>query len=275
MELTGDTTQGSALAGYIDGMSTTVSTRRFLDSATQFAYRKLAEQFGRDMDYEASRHVEMYHHVYEWGGSDWASRYSEVGNPTHRLWRMTSTGSGGRRRVSYEFMPSTVPVPVNPVLLVPGKKSGKTVREGVHVFTWKAPVMEYGIQVTIRPELGDWLAFPNNGRAQFTQREFKQTPGQGGTMGMFSAFFLRWWRGGDAARTFNRDARPQLEGVVSNEAGLYDAVVKRRRQATMNFVVADKMAFQGANKEARRDYERFRARLVAGAADRRFDIYGE
>lgn len=268
-----DTAQGSALVGYIEGMTSTISSRRYLDSATQFAFGKLAEQFGRDIDAYAATHKSLLHHVYEWG-DDYASRYENVGLPTHRLWRLTSSGGGGRRRVSYNFLPSIKPVPVNPVLLVPGKRSGKTVREGVHVFTWKAPAMEYGITVTIQPELGDWIAFPRGGRAQFSQKTVTQDLGKGSQTGMFAAFFLKWWAR-DADATFDRDVRPRLESDTANEAGLHDALLKRRRSATIKFEVSDKQALVGAREEARRDYERFRARYVAGAADRRFDKYGD
>lgn len=273
VDLKSDTSQGSALVGYIEGMTATINSRRYLDSATQFAFRKLAEQFGRDMDATAARHHNLYHHVYEWGPS-WDSRYDNVGLAPFRLWRLTSKGSGGQRRVSYEFLPSQVATPVNPILLVPGKKSGKTVKEGIHVFTWKAPVMEYGITVTIRPELSDWLAFPKGGRAQFSQKTMTQTPGAGGTAGMFQAFFVDWWSD-EAIRTFDRDVRPQLEHDAANEAGLHDALLKRRRPARVGFSISDKSALMGAKEEARRDYEKFRSRYIAGAADRRFDKYGD
>lgn len=270
-----NTSEASALAGYVDGMAATISTKRYMDSVVQYSYRKLSEQFGYAMDLAAALNPESYHHVYEWG-SDYEDRHGNAGNPAKRLWFLTSVGSGGRRTVGYEFLPSVVSVPVNPQLLVPGKRSGKTVKEGIHIFTWKAPVFEYGIPVTIRPELSDWLAMPSQrGTAMFTQKTYTRTPGAYGTMGMFSAFFLKWWGGGPAESAFTKWVKPVVEKDTGNEVGLYDALKKRRATSAITFKLKDKSSFIGAREEAQRDYEKTRMRYIAGAAERRFDIYGD
>ena len=93
-------------------------------------------------------------------------------------------------------------------------------------------------------------------------------------MGLFQAFFVDWWNT-KAIDQFDRDVRPRFEHDAANEAGLHDSLLKRRRRANIKFSVADKSALMGAREEARRDYERFRARYIAGAIDRRFDKYDD
>jgi hypothetical protein len=267
-----DATGAYRFAGYLDGMSTTVSTKRYLDSATQYSYRILAEQFGVAVDATARLAPKNFHHVYEWGDS-WGDM-SPVGNPAHRLWTLTNTGSGGKRIVGFTFLPSYKPTPVNPQLLEPGK-SGQTVKEGIHVFTWKASVMEYGTVVTIRPQLGEWLALPGDEKPIFTKKTIRAVPGKGGTMGVFTGFFLKWWGGGAAQAAFNDLVRPKLESDLSDEAGLYSAMTKRRSSKTVRFNVADRAAFQEGQRAAQNKFEKNQGTYISRAADRRFDLYGE
>lgn len=271
VDLNVDTSGEAALAGYMTGLSTVVSSKRYLDSATSYAYSTLTFEFGVAMDAEAALHPNLYHHVYEWGDS-WDERYSKVGNRLSRLWTLRSTGSGGKRTLMYIFLPSIVPSPVNPQLTTPGK-TGESVKTGVHVFTWKSTVMEYGLSVSIVPQLARALAFPSGipGQPIFKQQA-TAVPGEGGTMGMFTGFYEKWWNV-TAPVLFDTTIRPKLESDVADESGLHAALASRRR--SMSIEIGNKTAFEQGKSAAEALGARTAGRYVARAAERRFDEYGD
>lgn len=268
-----DISQAAAAAGYISGISSTVKTKRYLDSATSYAFSELALAFGIAIDTYAQMNPERMHHVYEWGDS--YHDYSNVGNPGARLWYIMSSGSGGKRAVSFAFNPSRKPVPIHPELLEPGK-TGKTVKEGVHIFTWKAPVMEYGTTVTISPELGEFLALPSGkpGEPIFTKKTIRSVPGRGGTMGMFTSFTLGWWRT-SALDIFENDIKPRLERDIGDEAWLNRALSRSRRQKKITVGVAGEMEFRRGQQMAKQSLEQKSLNYISSAAIRREELYGE
>ena len=266
-----DTSQANAILGYMNGMATTVSTKRYIDSALNFTFTTLAESFGIALDAAARLAPERFHHVYEWG--DYYHDYSTVGSTPSRLWVLTSVGKGSRRAVGFTFLPSDKPVPVNPILLEEGP-TGKSVKEEVHVFTWKAPIMEYGTPVTIRPELSEALAFVVNDEIVFTKRTITTVPGRGGTMGMFTGFFLKWWDT-MAEREFELSVRPTLERDLGSEAGMGQVVSKYRRRKKVAIGAAEWTAFADGQRQAKRDFGKKEMKYIAKAAERRFDKYGD
>lgn len=105
-----------------------------------------ASHFNMFMDERAQAAPKMFHHVYEWG---------ELGQWSGRLWDMILTGSQNRV-LTYNWQASNVPVPVGPEV----SGVSNDTRNEVHIFEWKAPLMEEGAEVTITP-MNSVLAFPH------------------------------------------------------------------------------------------------------------------
>lgn len=267
-----DRLQSDAFMGYLDGLSTSVSSRAYINSALDYTYDTLSERFGIAIDAAARLATKNYHHVYEWGES-WGDD-STVGNPFYRLWALESVGKGNKRTVGFTFLPSHRPSPVNPILEEEGE-SGRSVNTEVHIFTWKAPIMEYGLTVTINPQLTDYLAFVGeDDEIKFTKETIHTKPGKGGSIGSFTGFFLKWWGGGPAATVFETDVRPVLERDLASEASLTAVLSKYRRKKNVNVGLASYTAFNDGKRAAQRDFKKKSTKYISEAAERRYDKYG-
>lgn len=210
--------------GYIEGIADNISTKQYVDSAVQYASESLTGLFEMAVDAEALKHKPNWYHVYNWGKS--YKDYSTVGVPTNRLWKMVVTGSGRNRSVGFTFLPETVPSPLEPELIALG------VKEGVHIFTWKATVMEYGIPVTIKPLGNNQLIYVQNGKVYRRKDAVTTVPGYRTTTGVFSAFYVAWW-GGVAPSLYATLIKPQLEtDVITNNsfAKVIKQATRRRRK---------------------------------------------
>jgi len=97
-----------------------------------------SERFLLGVDSYARSNPKKMHHVYEWG---------QIGNPSGRLF-VIERGAivSGNLSINSRFLPSKLPVPINPELLTPGK-TGKTVTRR-SIFRDKATVMEQGLAVS-------------------------------------------------------------------------------------------------------------------------------
>lgn len=207
--------------GYIEGIADNISTKMYVDSAVGYAADQLSSLFSLAMDEVARRSPEHYYHVYNWGAA--YKDFSPVGSPVHRLWALTSTGSGRNRQVGFTFLPETVPSPLEPELIDLG------VNQNVHVFTWKATVMELGLTVRLGPKLPGVKSaiFVVDGEVIRAQGSYDAHPGENTTNGMFGAFWVSWWEG-FAPGIYNTTIRPQLERDIVTDAD----IAKVARQAT-------------------------------------------
>lgn len=258
--------------GYLDGLSTTVSSKRYIGAVLDYSYQKLADEFGYAMDAAAKLSYRNFQHVYEWGDS-WGD-HSTVGNPFERLWVLASVGKGNTRTVGFSFLPSDKPVPVHPVLLEPGP-NGQVVKEGIHIFTWKAPIMEYGMMVTIRPELAKSLAFVVDDEIAFSRKPITIQPGRDGSIGSFTGFFLKWWGSGPAETIFNTYIKPRIESDIGSEAPLTTLLSKYRARKQVNVRVGQSAAFADGKRAAERNFSKKQSKYIAAAAERRYDLYGD
>lgn len=267
-----DDAQADAVSGYIEGISTTISTTRYLDGVVEFASRQMMDKFATAVDVAAAAAKESFAHVYEWG--DEYGDTSRVGAPQFRLWRMTSIGRGRRREIGFQFLPSKVPSPIEPELLEPGP-NGQTVNEDVHIFTWKAPVMEYGMEVEIRPKLSKVkaMAFVDDetGEIIFRKTPIITVPGKDDHIGVFTGFYAAWWSQA-AGQVFDQEIRPQLEADVISERALKKvAQATRRRRKGIDLTTVDYNRGKSMAEKHMKDNE---IDYVRRAARRRRERYG-
>jgi hypothetical protein len=265
-QFTMDQSAAGIVNGYMSGIAEKVSTRQYIDGAVTFASEQLSKMFEQEMDTAARAAPEKFYHVYNWGNS--YGDNSKVGLPQFRLWKLVSMGQGATRQLGFTFLPEHVPTPIEPELIALG------VKEGVHIFTWKAPVMEYGMNVTIRPKLPGvtGMSFVKNGQVYFRTGEVNTVPGYKTTTGMFSGFFIAWWTQA-APQTFNNLIRPELEKdlITNKDLAAVARKATRRRRKEMSIDITD---YRTGEALAIKHMENNRIDYVRRARRRRMDLYG-
>lgn len=278
LELNVDASGIHATAGYIQGFSDEVVTDKYISSAVGYVQTELSKFFGEALDAAARAAKGSYLHVYEWG--DDYDDDSTIGNPTKRLWKLTQMGQGKDRVIGYMFLPSVKPVPINPILL----EGGTQVKEGLHIFTWKAPVMEYGMRVTIRRLPGTkMLAFVDNrtnemrfAKGPYTFEAGVSPHGKPQQKGVFTGFFVAWWQT-QAPVLYDNVIRPEIEqGLVKgNRLGEIARKLRRRSKGfSISTAMEGKRTFASARKAAREDLKGQARELRQATLERRFDKYG-
>jgi len=254
--------------GYIKGIADNISTRRYVDGAVEFATQQLSRKFEEEADIAAASNEgrEHFYHVYNWG--DTYGDRSLVGSPANRLWKLVSVGQGKNRAIGFTFLPETRPSPIEPELLELG------VNPGVHIFTWKAPVMEYGIPVNIRPKLPGvkGMSFVKDGVVYYRQGEVNTTPGYKTTTGVFSSFFVTWWSQ-VAPGEYERNVKPMLEADVIRPGDLSKIAKQatRRRRKDLGINVLDEKT---GERLAKKHMDDNRIDYVRRARRRRMKLYG-
>jgi hypothetical protein len=224
-----------------------------------YVHADLNTDFELLMDKLAAARPKNLSHVYEWG---------QNGLPNGRLWESILRGRGVDKTATVVWKASTKAVPVRPELLEPGP-SGQTVKTGVHIFYWKAPVMEAGLEITVEPVHARSLAYINSkGDLVITKKPSHFEAGGGDTKGQFTADYILYWTTQAHATMANRIA-PKMERdlqLVANKG------IKSRRKVysikgdAAAFALGANLGHQGLMLQ-KRSY-------VAAAAARRAMLYG-
>jgi hypothetical protein len=230
--------------------------------------------FETAMDSVARLSPDSYHHMYEWGQS-YGSRET-VGIPQYRLWKLNIIGSGGNREVSFTFLPSHRPTPIEEELLQPGK-GGRVVNQEVHIFTWKAMVMEYGMPVTIEPKIAKTLVFVDDetGKLIFTKRTIRTVPGKDKLTGNFTTFYLGWWTG-VAPGIFDERIKRRLEEDIIPR----DLRGRFRKRSSIKLVSPEQavrigvQSYAAGKAASTEEMNKNKIDYIARAHERRMDLYG-
>ncbi len=247
--ITSNINDAQGATGYMAGFSQSLTTPYWIGPYINYVHSELAPQFDLHVDRVARKGTQskagsLLAHVYEWP-STFRAQAETVGMPPFRLWRHKLEGRGSQKTATFKFISSKRAVPVNPILLEPGK-TGKSVRKGVHIFHWKAPAMEYGIEITVQPKQAQYLAFVNGKKGQgidsdqrknkvndqgitFSKGPVSFTAGGGKHAGKFSAIFIDWWRT-DAEKYYNKYVIPKVEKdlALNAETGIRKGLVKNK-----------------------------------------------
>lgn len=292
----------AAFTGFVKGITMEVQTTKHLAAAVEFTHATLTNAFDMWMDAVARAAPNEYQHVYEWP-SDFEEYDETVGNPAFRLWKHMLVGQGRNRNATFAFLPSVRPSPVDPILTSPGNK-GKVVKEGVHIFHWKAPAMEYGIEIEVTPKLSRYLAYVADGtkpesetgadygfqganqhQVGFSEGPVRFTAGGGQFVGKFTSAFMFWWAS-QAAEAFDTAVRPTLEKNIVPRDKMGRFIAKGNRKGAKEFggklksfsigaqSAASQKLFREALNAARRDLEGKANNYIEEARVRRMMIYG-
>jgi hypothetical protein len=255
-----DTRGYSYVQGFINGFSKGANNANFMSAVLDYTHADLNTRFELMMDIIAAARPKNLMHVYEWG---------QLGKPNGRLWESVLRGRGTDRIATVVWKASKKAVPVRPELLEPGP-SGQKVKEGVHIFYWKAPVMEAGLEITVSPVHAQSLAYVNStGDLVITKKPSTFEAGGGNTKGQFTAVYYDYWTR-QAHSDMQKHIMPKL---VKDFQLIASKGIRSRRKAysiggdAAAFKTGANLGFQGLSRDFTRNYE-------AAAAARRALLYG-
>lgn len=246
-----DTTEAAHLAGFLQEVSVKIGTPVHIGPVLKYVHSVYSEEFTAHMETLAQAAPDRFHHVYEW---------NMIGIPQGKLWRDVLRGSGNTRTATFQWKASKSIVPVS------DEAKDKGVKQ-IHVFVWKAPVMEYGEDITITPKRGEGLAYftgpvySDPGRyepVKFTRKDITiHNPGGANVKGAFTKAYIEWWgsSSGGAHGTFETRVRRILEKNTHEimDAGLVKGTRNRTRVfglASIEASMAGVRAAQAAGKAA-------------------------
>lgn len=204
VKITADTSGANFLTGYLKGLSEEIRTDQHMGPVLKYVHAELAQAFDAYMTAISTADPSRFHHVYEW---------NQIGNPNAKLWKNILRGQGGNRTVTWTWRASKTIVPVT-------QEAQDVGVQAVHVFVWKAPVMEYSTDITITPKRKTGLAYftgptsdPERWKLNFTKSPIDvQNPGGMQVKGAFTAAYLEWWsESGGAGAEFSSRIRRVLE----------------------------------------------------------------
>ena len=168
-------------------------------------------------------------HVFEWGEQD--VRGVATGRPSNiPLFRLTKHGDAGQGVMSYQFLPSTKPVPL-PDPERYGFKPEKLQYLRRHVFQMKALVMETQGRVQIAPRHAKKLFIPDaNTKYGYYMTSHAQTINPGGehSTGGFARFWNAWF-----------DSR--ADDIVHGERAKAEEVLAATGQNVLRYVAGTKI----------------------------------
>jgi len=247
-----------------------VKTSRHIGSVLKYTHALMAEAFVEHMSLIAASQPSRFHHVYEWG---------QVGDPTARLWTDKLVGGGNNRIASFQWKASKQVVPVRDDFKELGVKQ-------IHVFVWKAPVMEYGKNIKIEPKRSKLLVFftgPTNPEGKYkimtSTNSIRVTdPGGPLTKGSFTKAYIAWWGGEGASTTFDTKIRRVLEEDLGRMP--IEEVTGRFRRARKKTITMQALGDYEAAKEAgaaaaRKYLQSLSGKYIEQAKARERLIYGE
>jgi len=172
-----------------------------LDQVSRAVFSITGERFMVDVDNYARMNPKKMHHVYEWG---------KIGDKSARLFVLERKSIlDGSLLISTKFLPSRMPVPINPELLNPGR-TGKSVSRK-SIFANKAEVMESGAPVSFAAKRV--LAFMGNNGIAFIRPGTQVNilhPGGVQTKNAFAEYLLEWYT--------------EKGSLIMDSSGLYERI---------------------------------------------------
>jgi len=211
------------LIGTVYGADNATRTNVYIDHLMRAAHSEAAEQFNRDIAAQAIA-TQRFNHMYEWGtagiNKGRTSRRMNPLDPEAMLWKHRLTGGRSKHKgIDWSFRASKVPVPQ------PTTAKTRVAREHLdrlsgrkHIFYWKAPIIEAGMKVKLRPKYSNMIFVPFYGKPRspklddatikrgflFHSGPLTNVPGHGTIQGRdlqgnFTAFWEEWWNAAGSA----------------------------------------------------------------------------
>lgn len=250
----------------ISTIEATLKSDRHVSSLIKAAHEVSAGEFVSHMSGVALRDPGKYDHMYEWG---------QVADPNGKLWRHVLRGNGANRAAFFEFKASKKTVPVDPKLQTVGVKR-------IHVFVWKAMVLENGLPVKISPKLAKYLVFvakkrtanamsigtgyQKNGIVYYRGTISIARAGNERINGAFTNEWTQWWRSGAPEdvirRTLTRPALEAMKKTFAEKVTSFARLKEKDKTFTITPLVPDRLMEEKFQESLRKNY-------IAAAAGRR------
>lgn len=265
-----DTREAAALAGFMAQLSLEMGTTRHIGPVLKYTHSLMVDEFINYMTVIAGAEPSRFHHVYEWG---------QVGDPSARLWQDVLVGGGNSRVATFTWRASKQTVPVRDDFKAAGVKQ-------IHVFVWKAPVMEYSTGLTITPKRGNVLAYftgptnpDNKYKMQFTKNPIRvKNPGGPMTRGAFTREYVKWWGGDAGSNVFNSKIKKVLEEDLGRMP-IESATAPFRRIRSKNFTIQTPADYDSAMKAGAAAAKKYLAerdnKYIEAAKARERLVYGQ
>lgn len=250
----------------VGGVNEVIRSDQHINSLIQAAHEITSAEFVNHMTSlaHASQAGGVFNHMYEWGA---------VGDPNQKLWRHVLKGHGKNRLSYFEFKASKKTVPVDPELQAVGVKR-------IHVFVWKAMVLEQGIPVTITRDRARALVFldrdpnheaPENAQsAGFKKNGIVYHPGPihvpiagARITGSFKREYSAWWGSNAPDNAIRQQLVPAAISAITesfNErlaamahSGMTGTKISNK-EITIAGVTPDRLIQQKLNETATRNY---------------------
>jgi hypothetical protein len=231
----------SEVGSMINTVEATLKSDRHVSTLIKAAHDLTAGEFILHMS-RVSVTTKSFNHMYEW---------NRVGDPNEKLWRHVLKGNGSSRTAFFEFKASRRIVPVDPQLQKVGVKK-------IHVFVWKAMVLETGMPVRISPKLAKYLVFlDKRGGQGVTSGKgyktggiiyFKGTisiahAGNSTIQGSFTREWTDWWNSGTPERIIKDNlTKPALDAIkktVSEKIGTFARLKEKNKSFTIKPIAVD------------------------------------
>lgn len=247
-------------------IESTLKSERHVSSLIKAAHEVTAGEYVANMSGEALKEPGKYDHMYEWG---------QVADPNGKLWRHILRGNGANRMAFFEFKASKKMVPVDPKLQVVRVKK-------IHVFVWKAMVLENGLPVKISPKLAKYLVFVAKKRTANSMSSGKGFTKNGivyykGTIsiaragnerinGAFTSEWVRWWSSGQPEiairETLTKPAIEAMKKTMAEKISSFARLREKDKSFTITALIPDRAMEQKFQETLNRNY-------IAAAANRR------
>lgn len=247
-------------------IESTLKSERHVSSLIKAAHEVTAGEYVANMSGEALREPGKYNHMYEWG---------QVADPNGKLWRHVLRGNGANRAAFFEFKASKKTVPVDPLLQQVKVKK-------IHVFVWKAMVLENALPVKISPKLAKYLVFVSkstkrgakssgrgfvkNGIVYFKGTISIARAGNERINGAFTSEWIRWWSSGQPEiairETLTKPAIEAMKKTMAEKISSFARLKEKEKSFTITALVPDRAMEQKFQETLNRNY-------IAAAANRR------
>lgn len=244
----------------------TLKSDRHVSSLIKAAHEVTAGEFVANMSSSTLREPGKYDHMYEWG---------QTGDPNGKLWRHILRGNGANRAAFFEFKASKKTVPVDPRLQSVGVKK-------IHVFVWKAMVLENGLPVKISPKLAKYLVFvakKNKRSASSAGHGFSRNgiiyyrgtisiarAGNQRINGAFTNEWSRWWNSGEPQqiirRTLTKPALDAMKKTLAEKVSSFAKLREKEKTFSITPLIPDRLMEEKFQESLKRNY-------IAAAASRR------
>lgn len=250
----------------VSTIEATLKSDRHVSSLIKAAHEVTSGEFVAHMSSTAMADENKFGHMYEWG---------QVGDPNGKLWRHVLRGNGANRLSFFEFKASHKTVPVDPRLQAVKVKK-------IHVFVWKAMVLENGLPVKISPKLAKYLVFVSkkstragtgtgagfvkNGIVYYKGTISIARAGNDRINGSFTNEWTQWWRSGQPeltiAQTLTKPAIEAIKKTFAEKVKSFANLREKEKTFAITAVVPDRLMEQQFQETLRKNY-------IAAAASRR------